>query len=145
MDHSILFQCVYSNSLASDLYFNGLALWLTFFLFHLIVIATIIPFSFTQFINLFFIFIAFHCGRMIRCHHYCLTINEKTTTTKLPGWTDGDTYGNIGIYIEFLGKAHCHWTEGSGSKKETYNGSEIYLEERQWVLGNANGEYGPHL
>lgn len=49
-------------------------------------------------------------------------------------------YGNIGIYIEFLGKAHCHWTEGSGSKKETYSGSETYLEERQYLLGNHNGE-----
>lgn len=47
---------------------------------------------------------------------------------------------NKGIYIEFLGKAHCHWTEGSGSKKETYSGSETYLEERQYLLGNHNGE-----
>lgn len=48
-------------------------------------------------------------------------------------------YGNKGIYIDFLGRAHCHWTEGTGSKKETYTGSEIYLEERQYLLGNRTG------
>lgn len=58
---------------------------------------------------------------------------------------DADIYGNVGIYIEFLGKAHCHWTEGSGTKKETYNGSEIYLDERQYILGNHNGECWPSL
>lgn len=45
-----------------------------------------------------------------------------------------------GIYIEFLGKSHCHWTEGSGSKKETYTGTEIYLDERQYLLGDRTGE-----
>lgn len=49
-------------------------------------------------------------------------------------------HGNKGIYIEFLGKAHCHWTEGTGSKKETHTGSEIYLDDRQYLFGGRTGK-----
>lgn len=45
-----------------------------------------------------------------------------------------------GIYIEFLGKAHCQWTEGTGNKKETHTGSEIYLENRLYFVGGRTGK-----
>lgn len=46
-----------------------------------------------------------------------------------------------GIFIEFLGKAYCHWTEGSGNKKETHTGTETYLEERIYFVGQRTGKY----
>lgn len=57
---------------------------------------------------------------------------------KKPSWTD-NIYEK-GIFIEFLGKAYCHWTEGTGSKKETLTATEIYLDERQYLLGGRTGE-----
>lgn len=59
---------------------------------------------------------------------------------KIVGWPATDIYGNKGIFIEFLGRAHCHWTEGSGSKKETYSGTEIYMDERRYLFGGRTGE-----
>lgn len=32
------------------------------------------------------------------------------------------------------------WTEGTSSKKEAHTGSEIYLEERQYLLGGRHGK-----
>lgn len=48
-----------------------------------------------------------------------------------------------GIYIEFLGKAHCEWTEGTGNRKETHTGTEVYLEERHYFAGSRTGKYFP--
>lgn len=45
-----------------------------------------------------------------------------------------------GIYIEFLGKAHCQWTEGTGSRKETHTGTETYLEDRHYYAGGRTGK-----
>lgn len=45
-----------------------------------------------------------------------------------------------GIYIEFLGKAQCQWTEGTGNKKETHTGTEIYLENRHYFIGGRTGK-----
>ncbi|XP_031621629.1 uncharacterized protein LOC116339736 [Contarinia nasturtii] len=45
-----------------------------------------------------------------------------------------------GIYIDYLGRAYCYWTEGTGSKKEAHTASEIYLEQRQYLLGGRTGE-----
>lgn len=47
---------------------------------------------------------------------------------------------NQGIFIEFLGKAYCQWSEGTGNKKETHTGTEIYLEERHYFVGGRTGE-----
>lgn len=46
-----------------------------------------------------------------------------------------------GIYVDFLGRSYCYWTEGTGSKKESHTATEIYLEERQYLFGSATGKH----
>lgn len=46
-----------------------------------------------------------------------------------------------GIYVDYLGRAYCYWTEGTGSKKESHTATEIYLEERQYLFGSATGKH----
>lgn len=48
---------------------------------------------------------------------------------------------DVGIYIEFLGRAYCEWAEGTGNRKETHTGTETYLEERQYFIGGRTGKY----
>lgn len=50
---------------------------------------------------------------------------------------------NKGIYVDYLGRAYCYWTEGTGSKKESQTATEIYLEERQYLFGSRTG--GKHV
>lgn len=50
-------------------------------------------------------------------------------------------YGNKGIYVDYLGRAYCYWTEGTGSKKESHSATEIYVEERQYLFGNSTGKH----
>lgn len=45
-----------------------------------------------------------------------------------------------GIYILILGKAHCHWTKGSGKNRKSYTGNEEYLEEKTYLYGDQNGK-----
>lgn len=124
--------------LSAGFIFQWILLWLIFsnFIWFLLIWS----FFFQRFIN--------KCANSFFLHHriplwstmpsfLCRTKREKTIT-----WNDLMlTFMEIqGIYIEFLGKSHCHWTEGSGSKKETYTGTEIYLDERQYLLGDRTGE-----
>lgn len=78
-------------------------------------------------IHIFFIRFFFHS--MICCHY---TVGMKYRQSSI-------VYGNKGIYIDYLGRAYCYWTEGTGSKKEAHTASEIYLEQRQYLLGGRTG------
>lgn len=87
-------------------------------------------------INEKFFLYRFHYYSMICCYHDC---GKKK---HLEPFNDGIHGKNKikGIFIEFLGRAYCHWTEGTGSKKEAHTATEIYLDERQYLFGGRTGE-----
>lgn len=44
-----------------------------------------------------------------------------------------------GIYVRIIGKAYCHWTEGTGDNRKSYTGSEEYLNEKTYFVGGEHG------
>lgn len=44
-----------------------------------------------------------------------------------------------GITINIKGQAYCRWTQGSGDSKKTYIGSEVYLNEKEYLIGDKTG------
>lgn len=41
--------------------------------------------------------------------------------------------------MQFCGVANCHWTEGMGVIKRTYEGKETYLNDGSYLIGGRDG------
>lgn len=44
-----------------------------------------------------------------------------------------------GIFLKILGKAYCHWNEGSGDTARSHTGEEIFINEKLYVAGSKSG------
>lgn len=45
-----------------------------------------------------------------------------------------------GVRVEIKGKSEVRWTSGSGDNKKTYQDTETYIDERQYVIGDSSNE-----
>lgn len=114
--------------------------WFFFCRFHLIFIV-MIQFPFFRDLTIIIIENIFYRCPLYNDLFAVVTVLCVVMKKQQRQWPNTNVYGNKGIYIDFLGRAHCHWTEGTGSKKESHTGLEIYLEQRQYLLGGRTGKW----